>query len=99
MSDILTAREVADRLRCGLSTVYDMFEAGRLTGFRAGKGRGTIRIHAKSVESVLNPPPTPTPTSSPQPIAPPPRPRTKTKPVETGKRLYVRPPKTDSASP
>src|SRR5262245_31887203 len=31
--EILTAREVKDRLKCGLSTVYDLFERGGLRGF------------------------------------------------------------------
>lgn len=46
--EVLLAREVSAVLRCGRSTVYDLFQEGKLSGFRVGDG---IRIYRSSVES------------------------------------------------
>jgi excisionase family DNA binding protein len=79
--DILTAKEVKDKLRCGLSTVYDLFEAGELRGFRLKTGgkRNGIRIYAESVSELMKrnanrakPAPAPEPQAS-TPLPPPPR--------------------------
>ena len=40
----LTVRQAADRLGISVDTVYDLCRDGRLRCFRAGEGRGTIRI-------------------------------------------------------
>jgi excisionase family DNA binding protein len=41
---VYTVAEVAQRLRLHKSTVYRDVESGRIDAYRAGKGRGTIRI-------------------------------------------------------
>lgn len=41
---VYTVAEVAALLRVHKSTVYRDVETGRIVAFRAGKGRGTIRI-------------------------------------------------------
>ena len=41
---IYTVAEVAALLRVHKSTVYRDVESGRIDAYRAGKGRGTIRI-------------------------------------------------------
>ncbi len=41
---VYTVAEVAARLRVHKSTVYRDVESGRVVAYRAGKGRGTIRI-------------------------------------------------------
>jgi hypothetical protein len=53
--DIVTAKAVKDRLKCGLSTVYDLFETGELRGFRLKTGgkRNGIRIFAKSIDELM----------------------------------------------
>ncbi len=40
----LTVRQAAERLGVSADTVYDLCKDGRLRCFRAGEGRGTIRI-------------------------------------------------------
>lgn len=45
--EVLLAREVSALLRCGRSTVYDLFQAGKLAGFRVGDG---VRIYRTSVD-------------------------------------------------
>ena len=54
-TNILTAKEAKNLLKCGLSTIYDMFEVGELRGFRlktSGKRNG-IRIFATSIDKDL----------------------------------------------
>jgi excisionase family DNA binding protein len=53
--EVLTAKEVAERLKCGVSTVYEMFEAGELRGFRlkTKKTKGGIRILASSIAEMM----------------------------------------------
>ena len=40
----LTVKQAADRLGVSADAVYDLCRDGRLKCFRAGEGRGTIRI-------------------------------------------------------
>lgn len=40
----LTVKQAAERLRVSSDAVYDLCRTGRLKCFRAGEGRGTIRI-------------------------------------------------------
>ena len=40
----LTVKQAADRLSVSVDAVYDLCREGRLRCFRAGEGRGTIRI-------------------------------------------------------
>jgi hypothetical protein len=53
-SAVLTAQEVKVSLRCGLSTVYELFNRGDLRGFRIGKGNGGVRFLAKDVEAFVD---------------------------------------------
>src|SRR5262249_47874753 len=50
--DDLTAKEVAKRMRCGLTTVYEMDRRGDLKCFRAGKVKG-IRISRGSLDELM----------------------------------------------
>jgi hypothetical protein len=72
VGDILTVKEVKDRLKCGLSTVYEMCDAKVLKSFKLKPGsRKGIRILASSLaelvvgrcepetKPVLSPPPSP----------------------------------------
>jgi len=40
----LTVKQAADQLGVSVDTIYDLCRDGRLRCFRAGEGRGTIRI-------------------------------------------------------
>ncbi len=42
----LTVKQAAERLGVSADTVYDLCRDGKLRCFRAGEGRGTIRIRA-----------------------------------------------------
>lgn len=80
--EVLLAREVSALLRCGRSTVYDLFQAGKLAGFRVGDG---VRIYRTSVEQYktaqanhrvapASAPAPPYPANPPRPRRPAPRP-------------------------
>jgi len=49
--DILTVKETAERLGYGLTSIYDLFKAGELRGYR--KGRKGIRIFASSIDEYV----------------------------------------------
>jgi excisionase family DNA binding protein len=49
--DVLVVKEVTDLLRCGKTTVYDLFESGDLKGFRVG---GAVRIYRSSVDQYIS---------------------------------------------
>lgn len=58
--DLLTAKEVAVLLRCHVSTVYQMKDAGRLQGFclmgrseKKRRGKNGLRILASSVRELI----------------------------------------------
>lgn len=51
---LLTVKEVADRLRCGLTNVYALFGTGELRGMRVGRGRGGIRIHQDALMEFID---------------------------------------------
>ncbi len=53
MSNLLTVREVSERLRCSSSTVYNLVSAGRLRAHRIGLGRGKVLIPEAAVEEML----------------------------------------------
>jgi hypothetical protein len=72
---VMLAREVGELLRCGLRTVYAMFDPhrGPLTGYRVGKGNRGVRIHGASVLRLLEggvepntPPPSAPPAKKPR---------------------------------
>lgn len=77
---ILTAKEAAGVLRCGLSTVYELFASGLLTGFRIRRG---VRIYADSVYAFMLRNanlPAPLPEPKQEPVKPAAKPRRKLKP-------------------
>ena len=50
---LLTAEEVAERLRLNIATVYRMVDRGDLVGFRLGSDpRARVRIHAEALEAL-----------------------------------------------
>lgn len=59
--ELLKADEVAERLRCDVSTVYELFRSGRLTGFSLTgnvdlkkRGRKGLRFFAASVDVLIS---------------------------------------------
>ncbi|QIJ61432.1 helix-turn-helix domain-containing protein [Streptomyces sp. JB150] len=50
----LRVKVVADALRVDKATVYREVAAGRLTSYRVGSGRGTIRIPRAAFEQYLS---------------------------------------------
>lgn len=76
-SAVLTVKEVAGRLRIGLSTVYELFDDGSLRGFRLRGARGAIRVYEESLAEFIQknenrPEPEPEPKAA---ASPRPRPR------------------------
>lgn len=53
---LLTAKEVAGRLKLHPSTVCDMCRRGILPSRRIGTGRGVIRISEADLDAYLRPP-------------------------------------------
>lgn len=53
LPEVLTVKETAAVLRCGLTTAYDMVESGQLKTCRVGRGKRGIRVLASSVEEIL----------------------------------------------
>jgi excisionase family DNA binding protein len=58
---VYTVPEVAALLRVHKSTVYRDVESGRITAYRVGKGRGTVRVtgdalHEYRLRAVTRPP-------------------------------------------
>ena len=51
--ELLTAKEVARRLRVSTSLIYQLIESGRLGCHRIGNGRGAIRIPPEDVANYL----------------------------------------------
>lgn len=51
---MMTIREISKRLRCSLSTVYELVDAGTLESFRIGPNRGTIRVSEEQLKTYLN---------------------------------------------
>ena len=50
---VLTIAEVAERLRVSLACAYGLVENGKLSCFRIGLGRGTIRVSEEQLEAYL----------------------------------------------
>ncbi|MEZ6033208.1 MAG: helix-turn-helix domain-containing protein [Planctomycetaceae bacterium] len=50
---LLTVREVADRLRLSIASVYVMIRQGTLIGHRLGGRNGAIRIRPEDIEACL----------------------------------------------
>lgn len=73
--ELLTPREVAERLRVSNWTVYDLFRKGELRGVRVGKA---VRVFADSVAAFIDAHTNAAPVVKPLPVPfvpPPPRPR------------------------
>lgn len=49
----LTPREVADRLKVSLSTVYGLVESGKLACHRIGLRRGAVRVSEEDLAAYL----------------------------------------------
>ena len=50
---MMTIRDVAGRLKCAASTVYQLVETGKLGAFRIGPNGGGIRISEQQLEEYL----------------------------------------------
>src|ERR1700722_18770305 len=50
--EVLTVKEVQQRLRCGLQTVYDLLGTGKLRGFRLGPRKG-VRVLVESLLELM----------------------------------------------
>lgn len=50
---MMTVREVAQRLRCAVSTVYQLIEVGKLGAFHIGRNRGAIRVSEEQLSEYL----------------------------------------------
>lgn len=50
---LLKVQEVAEKLRCSESFVYDAVREGRLVPTRLGKGQGLIRIAEENLNAFL----------------------------------------------
>ena len=50
---LYTAKEVADRLRCAVSTVYDLAGSDALAVIRIGAGRKGLRFRGSDVNAFL----------------------------------------------
>jgi excisionase family DNA binding protein len=53
-SDLLTTQEVADTLRVGRTTVYELYGARELRGPRVGLKKDAIRITKESVNDYIS---------------------------------------------
>jgi excisionase family DNA binding protein len=51
--ELLTVKQVAERLQVSSSAVYQLLDAGRLACHRIGTGRGAIRVSESDLESFL----------------------------------------------
>ena len=50
---LLTVRQVAERLNCSESLVYQLVDSGRIAVVRIGNGRGTIRLRPEDVDEYI----------------------------------------------
>ena len=50
---LLTPREVAERLKVSLSTVYGLVESGKLACYRIGLRRGAVRVSEEDLAAYL----------------------------------------------
>ncbi len=51
--NLLTVKDVAERLNVSPSLIYQLVESGKLSVHRIGTGRGTIRVSQSDLESYL----------------------------------------------
>lgn len=50
---VLKPRELAERLKVSLSTVYGLIDAGKIACHRIGCGRGAVRISEEDLAAYL----------------------------------------------
>lgn len=50
---MMTCKEVKERLKVSLSTVYALIDSGELKSYRLGAGRRAIRVSEKQLEDFL----------------------------------------------
>ncbi len=50
---MLTVRDIAARLRCGVSTAYELVRSGRIQSFRIGRSGGSIRVSEEQLQVYL----------------------------------------------
>ena len=50
--ELLTVKQVAERLACSPDAIYEMVESKKLPSQRIGKGRGTIRIATSALDAL-----------------------------------------------
>jgi excisionase family DNA binding protein len=50
---LLTVRELAELLRLGRSSVYDLIDSGQLVSLRMGTGSGSLRVPRASFEAYM----------------------------------------------
>jgi excisionase family DNA binding protein len=50
---MMTVKQVADRLSCSTSLIYDHIASGRLKAYRIGKGRGGLRVSDEQLKFFL----------------------------------------------
>ena len=53
---MLTVKDVADRLKIGRTTAYTLIEDGEIPAKRIGTGRGTLRVKPSDLERYINRP-------------------------------------------
>jgi excisionase family DNA binding protein len=53
MSELLTAKQVADQLGISRTTVYELAAGGRLACYRLGARRGRLKFKASDLEAYL----------------------------------------------
>ncbi len=51
---LLKVRDVAERLNCSISTVYQLVELGELGSFQIGARHGGIRISEEQIKDYLD---------------------------------------------
>lgn len=66
---LLTAGEVAGRLRCGVTNVYDLIASGDLEAVRTGAGKKGYRVSGPALRAFLERRSAPTPTPTPHRVA------------------------------
>jgi len=51
--NLLTVKELAERLNCSESLVYQIADSGKIAVVRIGTGRGTLRFRPEDVDDYL----------------------------------------------
>lgn len=51
---LITVKDAAERLKCGLSTIYELFHDGKVKGIKLGKKERGIRILEQSLNEFID---------------------------------------------